>query len=302
MCNQSLIPTCAKNNTLKHSNPVILKSDDEFSTDDHRFMTLALTLAKKGADLGEVPVGAVVVLEGQIIAQSFNCPITTHDSTAHAEMVAIRQACQQMGNYRLTGATLYVTLEPCTMCLGAIVHARIARVVFGTTEPKAGVIISQENFSQKTYFNHYLQLEYGLMATQSKALLQGFFKKRRTQKKHIDTTHSSQDLTSLTQALADNTFIDDLRQKLYFNNEQYDELIHLLTHIAKLTKHTNTLSKHLTLYLYDIPRMVFVWKERLKLDNPPYHHTLIDQLEDAWIELDALILEEIILGELPDTG
>lgn len=176
-----------KNNFLKHQSQVILKHSDDFGDEDRHFMTLALELAQQGAMLGEVPVGAVVVLDGQIIGQGFNCPISQKDSTAHAEMVAIRQACQQLDNYRLMGATLYVTLEPCTMCLGAIVHSRIKRVVFGASEPKAGVIVSQENFVQKSYFNHYLQLEYGLMADESKTMLQAFFKQRRTLKKAQQT-------------------------------------------------------------------------------------------------------------------
>lgn len=182
MCNDLL--NSPKNNYLKSKSQLILKSDDEFSDDDKHFMQVALELAQQGATLGEVPVGAVLVADGQIIGQGYNCPILSHDSTAHAEMVAIRQACQHLANYRLMGATLYVTLEPCTMCLGAIVHARVARVVFGASEPKAGVIVSQENFVQKSYFNHYLQLEQGLMADESKAMLQAFFKQRRTLKKH----------------------------------------------------------------------------------------------------------------------
>lgn len=172
-----------KNNFLKSTSQILLKSDDEFDDDDKHFMQIALDLAQQGAKLGEVPVGAVVVLDGKIIGQGFNCPISQKDSTAHAEMVAIRQACECLGNYRLMGATLYVTLEPCTMCLGAIVHSRINRVVFGANEPKSGVMISQENFADKRYFNHYLTIDGGLFAKQSKAILQGFFKERRLLKK-----------------------------------------------------------------------------------------------------------------------
>lgn len=172
-----------KNNFLKHQSQVVLKHSDDFGDEDRHFMTLALDLAHQGATLGEVPVGAVVVLDGQIIAQAFNCPISHKDSTAHAEMVAIRQACEHLHNYRLMGATLYVTLEPCTMCLGAIVHSRIARLVFGASEPKAGVVISQENFAQKRYFNHYLSIEGGLFAEQSQALLQAFFRHKRQTKR-----------------------------------------------------------------------------------------------------------------------
>lgn len=172
-----------KNNFLKSQSSCLLKSDDQFNADDKAFMQIALDLAQQGAMLGEVPVGAVVVLDGQIIGQGFNCPIMSQDATAHAEMVAIRQACRTLDTYRLMGATLYVTLEPCTMCLGAIVHSRVGRVVFGASEPKAGAVVSQEHFTQKRYFNHYLNIEGGLFAEQSKALLQQFFKNRRKPKK-----------------------------------------------------------------------------------------------------------------------
>lgn len=180
-----------KNNFLKSTSQILLKSDDEFNDDDKAFMQIALDLAKQGAELGEVPVGAVVVLDNQIIGQGFNCPISQKDSTAHAEMVAIRQACENLDNYRLMGATLYVTLEPCTMCLGAIVHSRIGRVIFGASEPKAGVIISQENFAEKRYFNHYITIEGGLFAERSGRLLQEFFRHRRTLKRQAKSSLSS---------------------------------------------------------------------------------------------------------------
>ena len=184
MCDELLKNTHNfKNNFLKNTSQILLKSDDEFDDNDRAFMQLALELARQGAKLGEVPVGAVVVLDGQIIGQGFNSPINQNDSTAHAEMVAIRQACEFLENYRLMGAALYVTLEPCTMCLGAIVHSRIERVVFAASEPKSGVIISQENFAEKRYFNHYLTIEGGLFAEQSKMILQGFFRERRLAKK-----------------------------------------------------------------------------------------------------------------------
>lgn len=181
--NLNAVANNPKNNFLKSQSTCLLKCDDEFDANDKAFMQIALDLAKQGADLGEVPVGAVIVLEGQVIGQGFNCPIIKKDATAHAEMVAIRQACHTLDTYRLMGATLYVTLEPCTMCLGAIVHSRIGRVVFGASEPKAGVVVSQEHFAQKRYFNHYLNIEGGLFAQQSKMLLQQFFKQRRDQKK-----------------------------------------------------------------------------------------------------------------------
>lgn len=175
-----------KNNFLKNTNQLFIKSDDEFNDDDKRFMQIALDLAKQGAELGEVPVGAVMVCDNEVIAQGFNCPISTKNATAHAEMVVIGQACEVLDNYRLPkDSTLYVTLEPCTMCLGAIIHARINRVVFATTEPKSGVVISQEKFHEKSYFNHYLTIEGGLFAKQSKELLQSFFRNRRKIKKGL---------------------------------------------------------------------------------------------------------------------
>lgn len=174
----------AKNNFLKSTSQVSLKSDDDFSDDDKYFMNIALDLARQGAMLGEVPVGAVIVFDHQIIAQGFNCPISQKNATAHAEMLVIEKACEYLDNYRLPkGCTLYVTLEPCTMCLGAVIHSRIERVVFATTEPKSGVIVSQENFANKSYFNHYLTIEGGLFAKQSKAILQEFFNYRREVKK-----------------------------------------------------------------------------------------------------------------------
>lgn len=157
-----------------------------FSPLDTSFMQIALACAEYGGRQGEVPVGAVLVYQNRIIATGFNQPILTHDATAHAEMVAIRHACQVFQNYRLpTGCELFVTLEPCTMCLGAIIHARVSRLVFATTEPKAGMIISQQNFSEKSFYNHFLQVEHGLLADNSREVLQTFFRERRkAQKNH----------------------------------------------------------------------------------------------------------------------
>src|SRR5437763_11804046 len=109
---------------------------------DERFMRHALALARRAADDGEVPVGAVVVKDDEVIGEGWNHPIKAHDPSAHAEMIALRAAAQRIGNYRLTGTTLYVTLEPCVMCAGAIVHARVQRLVFGATDPKAGAVAS----------------------------------------------------------------------------------------------------------------------------------------------------------------
>lgn len=148
-------------------------------TQDLYFMQQAISLAKQGALLGEVPVGAVVVHNETIIGRGFNQPITTCDPRAHAEMIAIYEASQNLKNYRLPEITLYVTLEPCSMCAGLLVHARIKRLVFGTTEPKAGVIKSQDQFFNKEFLNHYPIIEGGLLAEECAELLKDFFKARR---------------------------------------------------------------------------------------------------------------------------
>ncbi len=153
---------------------------------DNYFMQQALQVAMDGAKLGEVPVGAVIVYQQQIIATGYNCPIATKDSTAHAEMVAIRSACQHFANYRLPqGCTLYVTLEPCTMCLGAIIHARVSRLVFGAYEPKAGVVLSQEALWQKCYFNHQLAVTGGVQSSACATVLRQFFQDRRASKRKL---------------------------------------------------------------------------------------------------------------------
>jgi tRNA(adenine34) deaminase len=151
----------------------------DWQTDDEAYMQRAIALAAQGEQLGEVPVGAVIVSAGEIIGEGYNQPITSHDPTAHAEIIAIRAAAQRVENYRLVGSTLYVTLEPCTMCVGALVHARIARLVYGTTEPKAGAVISQAQLLDASYFNHRLQAEGGLLAEQCQHQLSDFFRKRR---------------------------------------------------------------------------------------------------------------------------
>ena len=146
---------------------------------DERFMREALALAAEGAERGEVPVGAVLVQGGEVIGSGFNCPISTSDPSAHAEMVAIRAAAQAVQNYRLPGSTLYITLEPCSMCAGLIVHSRIARVVYGTTEPKAGVAISRGQFFTQDFLNHRVLIEGGLLAQECGEMLSAFFKARR---------------------------------------------------------------------------------------------------------------------------
>ena len=147
---------------------------------DRHFMAQALALAEAGAALGEVPVGALLVQDGEVIGRGFNCPISTHDPSAHAEMVAIRDAAKAIGNYRLPGSTLYVTLEPCSMCAGLIVHSRIARVVYGTTEPKAGVAVSRGQFFSQDFLNHRVLIEGGVLAQECSEMLSAFFKARRS--------------------------------------------------------------------------------------------------------------------------
>ena len=148
-------------------------------------MRLALQLAEKAAEAGEVPVGAVVVLDGKVIGQGANAPITGLDPTAHAEVLAIRDAAQKIGNYRLSGATLYVTVEPCSMCAGAIVHSRVGRVVYGCTEPKAGVVESAETFFTKSFLNHITNTQGGVLAEECSAVMTAFFARRREGKKKL---------------------------------------------------------------------------------------------------------------------
>lgn len=146
---------------------------------DQEFMRLALGLAAEGAALGEVPVGAVLVQHGQVIGQGFNRPIIDSDPSAHAEMVAIRAAARSASNYRLPGSTLYVTLEPCSMCAGLIVHSRVMRVVFGALEPKAGVVQSQGQFFGQGFLNHRVMVEGGVLAEACGQILSDFFRARR---------------------------------------------------------------------------------------------------------------------------
>lgn len=143
-------------------------------------MQQAIKQAQFAAEIGEIPVGAVLVHENQILAKGYNCPIVSQDPTAHAEIVALRKACQKLNNYRLPkNTTLYVTLEPCTMCFGALVHARISRIVFATYEPKSGVVGSRLDLSKMDFYNHKLKIEYGLFSHECSALLSDFFRKRR---------------------------------------------------------------------------------------------------------------------------
>lgn len=148
-------------------------------TQDEIWMRQALDQAHNAWALGEVPVGAVVVKDGQVIATGFNQPIGTHDPTAHAEIMALRAAATILGNYRLPGCELYVTLEPCVMCSGAMMHARLARVVFGASDPKTGACGSIVNLFEQSQLNHHTQLTGGVLATECGTLLKDFFAERR---------------------------------------------------------------------------------------------------------------------------
>lgn len=146
---------------------------------DRQFMQQAIEQAKLAGAAGEVPVGAVLVRDGQIISTGFNRPIGNSDPSAHAEMLAIRSAAQSVSNYRLPGSTLYVTLEPCAMCAGAILHARVDRVVFGAVDPKTGAAGSVLDVFSEKRINHHTQVEGGVMGQECGQLLRDFFKERR---------------------------------------------------------------------------------------------------------------------------
>lgn len=146
-------------------------------------MRQALALAAEAVAVGEVPVGAVVVKDGEIVGRGFNAPISRHDPSAHAEMAALRDAAQRLGNYRMPGCELYVTLEPCAMCAGAIVHARIARVVFGARDPKTGAAGSVVDLFAEPRLNHHAVVEGGVLAEECGAMLSAFFAARRGRQK-----------------------------------------------------------------------------------------------------------------------
>ncbi|WP_432377894.1 tRNA adenosine(34) deaminase TadA [Duganella sp. P38] len=143
------------------------------------YMRLALEQAQQAWNLGEVPVGAVVVRDGEVIAVGCNQPIGRHDPTAHAEIVALRAAAEKLGNYRLPGCELYVTLEPCVMCSGAMMHARLAKVVYGAADPKTGACGSVVNLFEQEQLNHHTEIEGGVLADECGAMLKNFFAARR---------------------------------------------------------------------------------------------------------------------------
>lgn len=146
---------------------------------DERYMDLALEEARKADAAGEVPVGAIVVSDSVVVGRGFNQPISAKDPTAHAEILAMREAAQSIGNYRLSGVTLYCTVEPCMMCAGAMIHARIARLAFGTPDPKAGAAYSLYNVLTDPRLNHRVDVIFGVRESECSTLLRGFFERKR---------------------------------------------------------------------------------------------------------------------------
>ena len=147
---------------------------------DRRLMRRALDLAQNARNAGEVPVGAVLAVDGAVIGEGYNSPISSHDPTAHAEIQALRDAARRLDNYRLPGSVLYVTLEPCAMCAGALMHARVARVVFGAPDPKTGACGSVVNLFADGRLNHHAHVQGGVLAEECGALLRAFFSSRRS--------------------------------------------------------------------------------------------------------------------------
>jgi tRNA(adenine34) deaminase len=143
------------------------------------FMRAALGEARHGHGLGEVPVGAIVVLDGRVVGRGCNQPISSCDPTAHAEVVALRDAARTVGNYRLVGSTVYVTVEPCLMCAGALVHARVATLVFGAREPKAGAVVSTQRALEHAALNHHVAVVEGVLEEECRGVVQTFFRERR---------------------------------------------------------------------------------------------------------------------------
>ena len=154
-------------------------SSKEMNSTDQYWMRQALALADQGASQGEVPVGAILVRDGQCLGQGYNQPISSHDPTAHAEIIALREAARGRRNYRLPGTTLYVTLEPCTMCVGALIHARIEHLAFAAPEPKAGAVISRQRLLDQPLFNWRITWRQGPLTELASEQLRSFFRQRR---------------------------------------------------------------------------------------------------------------------------
>jgi tRNA(adenine34) deaminase len=154
-------------------------SGNDRSDPDIHWMYLALECAHRAWEAGEVPVGAILVKDDSLIAEGWNCPISTHDPTAHAEIMALREGGKKLDNYRLVDTTLYVTLEPCAMCMTALVHARVKRLVFGALDPKRGAVCSALQLADAEFLNHKLEYRSGVLVNECSALLKGFFQKKR---------------------------------------------------------------------------------------------------------------------------
>lgn len=149
---------------------------------DDEWMAKALILAEKAAIAGEVPVGALLIKDNVVVGEGFNAPISTCDPTAHAEIMALRHGATSEKNYRLPNTTLYVTIEPCTMCIGALIHARVSRLVYGATEPRAGAVTSQLELPALAHYNHHLEVVGGVLAEQCSDLIRTFFRRKRVKK------------------------------------------------------------------------------------------------------------------------
>lgn len=160
--------------------------------DDNYFMGLALAEAQTAFELGEVPIGAVLIVGGEVVASGHNMRETWHDATAHAEIIVIRQACEKLQRWRLTGATLYVTIEPCPMCAGALVMSRVDRLVYGSPDYKAGAVESIFNVTQHQALNHSLQVSAGVRADECSAMMKEFFRMRRKTKTETANSISSE--------------------------------------------------------------------------------------------------------------
>ena len=148
-------------------------------SEDEKWMKIAISEANLATNEGEIPVGAILIQDGKLIAKAHNKPILNHDPTAHAEVEVLRKAGKKLKNYRLARSTLYVTLEPCIMCLGAIMHARIERIVFGASDPKTGVCGSKTDLTSESFFTHKVKVDGGVLEEENKKILQSFFKSRR---------------------------------------------------------------------------------------------------------------------------
>jgi len=157
--------------------------------DDEKWMKIAISEANLAKVEGEIPVGAVLVLNDKLIAKAHNQPISNHDPTAHAEVEVLRKAGRKLKNYRLLGSTLYVTLEPCAMCLGAIMHARIERIVYGASDTKTGVCGSRTDLTSEVFFTHKVKVDGGILEEENKEILQSFFKSKRKKIKECTCLH-----------------------------------------------------------------------------------------------------------------